>query len=326
MALSLSGDERLTQAQKVAVELRRDFHVEAWVHDQEIDLTEQTTGLGVDMYGKPKRMKNMRGGAAREAVVLVGSYKAADDPEAVRTLEKLRTAKIKALSGVVATPKSELNALRNFYLASSQRNKAKQRGLLGRAFITRNPLLPADEMASVTLDPFIVELNQGVEHSLLKNPAQFTVVVGTFRGAAAYSEKNYDESVNKGSEAGISPIDKAAINAMLVAAKLRQEGHEAYVFHDRHESLVTVGSFDEVGTEMPDGHIELQRGIASVMKKFEAQKTSNLNQLSKGQVGLVPVTIAVVGDNKKTYNVPLDVSPRLIQVPRQSIADVYRER
>ena len=145
----------------------------------------------------------------------------------------------------------------------------------------------------------------------------------TFRGAAAYSEKNFVESVTK--TQGDSPLDKATKDAMLVVAKLRKEGAEAYVFHDRHESLVTVGSFNEIGTEMPDGHIELPRGIAKVIREFEPKKTSNLDQLSKGQVAMVPRTVEVTSD-RKTYNVPLDVSPRLIQVPRESIADVYRQR
>jgi hypothetical protein len=159
------------------------------------------------------------------------------------------------------------------------------------------------------------------------------VVVGTFRGAAAYSEEKYVESLKKEEKKnrGTSSLDQAAIDAMLITAKLREEGWEAYVFHDRHESLVTIGSFDEIGTEMPDGHVELQSGIATVIKKFEAQK-STLGPKGRGavqpvsaQVALLPVTREVTYDGRK-YNVPLDVSPRLIQVPRQSIADVYRER
>lgn len=333
MAISLGGDDGHANAEKIALEIRRDLKLEAWVHEQEIDLSETTIGLGVDSRGYPKKMKNMRGGASREVAVMVGNFQSADDPEAMRTLEKLRTAKIMALSGTKGTEKSQFNSIRNYYLAMSQRNKAKQRGLLGRAFITRNPLLPIEEVAQATLDPFVLDLNRGVEYSLLDNPKQYTVVVGTFRGAAAYSEEKFAESVAnvKNKAKGDTPLDKATKDAMLLTAKLREEGWEAYIFHDKFESLVTVGSFDEIGTEMPDGHIELTSGIAKVFKKFEAQKTQ-LNPGGRGQVqpvsaqvALVPVTRKVTHDGR-TYDVPLDLSPRLIQVPRQSIADTYRER
>ena len=94
---------------------------------------------------------------------------------------------------------------------------------------------------------------------------------------------------------------------------------------------MTIGGFDDIGTKMPDGHIELQSGIAKVIKNFEAKKAP-LGPSGRGavqpvsaQVGLRPVTREVSHEGR-TYNVALDVSPRLIQVPRQSIADVYRER
>lgn len=341
MAISLGGDDADVKAQKVALELRRNHGLEAWVHEQEVDRGDTTIGLGVDKYGNPRKMKNMRGGATREVAVMVGSFESADDPAAAKTLEKVRTANVKTLAnGEVYSDNSGLNAIRNAYFnaaaranaAAKKSRNAQTRGPLGRAFMTRNPLQPAEEVAKATLDPFVLDLNRGIEHSLLDNPKQYTVVVGTFRGAAAYSEEKYVESVQKQVQKhNESPIDKAAIDATLVAAKLREEGIEAYVFHDRHESLVTVGSFDEIGTEMPDGHIELQSGIASVIKKFEAQKSTiggngrGAVQPVSAQVALVPVTRKVT-HNGRTYNVPLDVSPRLIQVPRQSIADVYRER
>lgn len=331
MAISLAGDDAEANAQRIALELRRDFKVEAWIHEQEVDRGESVIGKGVDKYGKPRKMKNMRGGATSEVAVMVGNYKSADDPQAQRTLDMLRTAKIKALSNVKATEKSQFNAFRNFYLMQSRQEKAKEKGLLGRAFMTRNPLLPVEEVAESTLDPFVLELNRGVEYSLLDNPKQYTVVVGTFRGASAYSEEKFVESIKKQEKkSSVSPIDKAAIDASLLAAKLREEGWEAYVFHDRYESLVTVGSFDEIGTEMPDGHTELNSGPAKIVRTFEGQKKPLAAgpaavQPVSAQVALVPVTRKVTYDGR-SYDVPLDLSPRPIYVPRQSIADVYRER
>jgi hypothetical protein len=327
MAISLGGDERMENAQKIALELRRDHKLEAWVHEQEFDRGEQVIGLGVDERGNPKKMKNMRNKPAKEVAVFVGNFNSADDPAAQKVLEKVRTAKIKAFNEGATTGKERFG-IRNSYFAAQEIVKAakqgaqpQMRGALGRAFMTKNPLRPAEESAAVTLDPFVVELNQGVDYSLLENPAQYTVVVATFRGAAAYSDDQYVKSVTKVAEkSGDSPLDKAAKDAMLVAAVLRSKGVEAYVFHDRCESLVTVGAFDDIGTRMPDGHTELRPGIAKVIRDFEAKKKP-----VAGQVGLIPRTETVTNDNK-TYAVPLDVSPRLIVVPRESIADIYREK
>jgi hypothetical protein len=341
MAISLAGDDAEVKAQKVALELRRDHKLEAWVHEQEIDRGDTVIGLGVDKYNNPRKMKNMRGGATREVAVMVGNFNSADDPAATRTLEQVRSANIKALAnGEVFSDNSGLNAIRSAYFnaaarakAAARKSKPQTRGPLGRAFMTRNPLQPVEEVAQATIDPFVVELNRGVEYSLLDNPKQYTVVVGTFRGAAAFSEEKFAESVAKvrNKTQGDSPLDKATKDAMLVTAKLREEGWEAYIFHDQFETLVTIGGFDDLGPRMPDGHIELQSGIAKVIKKFEAKK-STLGGNGRGavqpvsaQVALVPVTRKVTHEGR-TYDVPLDVSPRLIQVPRQSIADVYRER
>jgi hypothetical protein len=48
--------------------------------------------------------------------------------------------------------------------------------------------------------------------------------------------------------------------------------------------------------------------------------------LPTNNLAMVPRTVEVVGENGKKYPVTMDVSPRLIVVPRQSIADVYRQK
>ena len=39
-------------------------------------------------------------------------------------------------------------------------------------------------------------------------------------------------------------LEEAAENAHILTESLRQQGYEAYEFHDRDQSIVTVGSFD----------------------------------------------------------------------------------
>ena len=56
------------------------------------------------------------------------------------------------------------------------------RGPMGRAFFTRNPLLPREYFVPKGVDDFVAKMNQGVEHSLLDCPGRYTVQVATFRG------------------------------------------------------------------------------------------------------------------------------------------------
>jgi hypothetical protein len=313
MAISFSNDEAEEEARKLALELRRDFKLETYIHEQEVNLEDKVTGLGVDEYGNPKQMKYLHGGNSREVAVLVGNFNSFDDPEATKTLEKIRYLRPKSF-GLSAPDRDETysaNHLRAFYRRVTSNNEQKKRGPLGKAFITRNPMLPADDVAKQSLDPFVEDLNKGIQYSLLGNKGQYTVQIATYRGVASFNEKEFNESMLKN---GDKPkIDRAAENATLITATLRKQGVEAYVFHDRHESIVTVGSFNDLGTEMASGRTELQPEIAKVIKQFEASRNSIAGT---DQLGLQPKVIA---------NVPIDVSPRLIVVPRKSIADVYRQ-
>jgi hypothetical protein len=314
MAMSFSGDDAEEQAQKLAVELRRDFKLEAFVHRQEIDLSGSVIGLGVNTRNKPKKMKYLHGGEMSEMAVLVGHFPSFEDPAAAKMLEKIRHLQPKSLGGPSATKGNgavSTNHVRAFYRKITRSEEQKKRGPLGKAFITRNPLLPVDEVAKQSLDPFVEGLNAGIEHSLLRNPSQYTVLVATYRGTASFNEADFEKSVRKNGQD--SKIDQAAIKATKVAAQLRQEGLPAYVFHDRHESIVTIGGFDDLGSETQGGRIDLQPEIAAVIKRFEA----NRNAIpGTDQLGLQPKLVA---------GIPLDVSPRLILVPRKSIADVYRQ-
>src|SRR5690606_30309040 len=58
----------------------------------------------------------------------------------------------------------------------------RERGPMGNAFVTRNPLLPEEYFVTPGLDPLVVDMNRGVEHSLLDCPGKYTVKVATFRG------------------------------------------------------------------------------------------------------------------------------------------------
>ena len=114
-------------------------------------------------------------------------------------------------------------------------------------------------------------MNKNVEHSLLENPGKFTIKVATFRGAATMDPEEI-EKWNKSKRVSDRLI-QAEINANELTLALRRQGIEAYQFHDRHESIVTVGSFESLGEQLPNGAVNLNPAIRQIITTYSATKT-----------------------------------------------------
>ena len=65
---------------------------------------------------------------------------------------------------------------------------------------------------------------------------------------------------------------------------LRKKGYEAYEFHDRFSSIVTVGSFDSTGTPRADGKTEINPAAYKIMCAFRPETQNNLGQMQRGQI------------------------------------------
>ena len=131
-------------------------------------------------------------------------------------------------------------------------------------------MLPEEYFAAPEVDSFVSQLNEGQDYSLLKCKGKYTVVVKTFHGAEVIVDGKNDKKFQPSGER----LDKFAANAKKMTLKLRDQGVEAYQFHDRYKSLVTVGSFDTLGRELPDGRFEYASDIRAVMRKFSAFNVS----------------------------------------------------
>jgi len=105
-------------------------------------------------------------------------------------------------------------------------------------------------------------------------------------------------------------LEIAADNAHRLTEMLRDKGIEAYEFHDRFESVVTIGSFDTVGNRMADGRIDLHPQIHQIMESYGAEKKALPGQTR----GLHPRTLG---------EIPFDVQAMPVQVPRRSLASDY---
>jgi hypothetical protein len=174
------------------------------------------------------------------------------------------------------------------------------------AFATSNPLLPEDFFAPKGgIDPFIIEMNKDVEHSLLDNPGAFTVRVASFSGEVTMA---LDE-IERASRTKVkkSRLQEGAEKANKICKALRASGVEAYEFHDRHESIVTVGNFDWISQRGIDGREQVNPGMQAVLERFTAKQGQALG----GQApNIQPARVA---------NVSLDFQPVPIPVPKQSI-------
>jgi hypothetical protein len=305
LTTSFAGPGAEQQAQTLVLELRKAFNVEAYIHRQSYDFTEPVVGLGVNRYGGPKMMRHANAAKFDEIAVLTGNFEDVNDPKLDKMLNEIKYAHPDCLD--VAKNKSTTQrfiGLRELQRRLTPDPDKKQQGPMGNAFVTRNPLLPQEYFVPQGLDPFVEAMNRDLEYSLLKNRGQYSVRVAAFRGASTMKPSDEDKMPNK--------LEDAAVKAHELAVLLRKKGVEAYEFHDRYESIVTVGSFESIGSKQPDGTTELNPAVHRLMQEYGPQK-----QALPGQAGLGLTPRAMNG-------IPFDIQPVPVQVPRTSIATAYR--
>ncbi|HET6325955.1 MAG TPA: hypothetical protein VFG04_14860, partial [Planctomycetaceae bacterium] len=187
--------------------------------------------------------------------------------------------------------------------------KGRPRPLSG-AFMTTNPLLSDEELSVRRRDPFIIKLNTGSEFSLLSNRGRYSIVVATFQGRVQVGKENPDESKFSLNN---SPLSEAAERAWELCSALRHarslgydDDFEAYVYHDRYSSIVTVGSFDS----KDDPRI-------TQIQNFFGAKVPYIKLDGTPAIGAEAFTIPHhPGPNEKVKTWIFDPYPELIEVPR----------
>ncbi len=316
LATSFSGDGAEEQAHELVLELRRQYKLEAYTHEMSFDFTQGVEGRGVDPTGQPLRMQYKRDEIVHEVAVLVGNYPSVGDPEAQETLRKIKYMRPDALtaSGRKETAQS-LAALRTIQKALLPKNDArKKKGPMGHALITRNPLIPREYFVPEGIDEFVQKINSDVPYSLLQCPSKYTVKVATFTGKVVLDQHEIEAYEN--GKPLQSRLEKAGIQAETLAIALRKKGYEAYVLHDRNLSIVTVGSFDTLGTTLEGGTINLHPQIHAIMKTFSAKP----RVMPAGPNGPGGQTAY---EPKDLAGIPFDVQPQIVQIPRRSISSDY---
>ncbi len=314
MAATFSGEGAEQQARRLIYELRKEYKVPAYSYRRTFDYSKPVRGKGLTPQGEPMLMRYQRDGDVVETAVLVGDFPSVDDPEMQKVLKKIKHIRPETLEVAPQESHQALAAYRMLQKKAKQalfkNDDAADRGPMANAFVVTNPILPPEYFVPKGVDKLVLEMNSGVEHSLLDCPQPYTVKVATFTGRSFIIDQKRQDQIDRG-ELPPSKLEDAAKNAHLLTEALRKKGYEAYEFHDRGSSIVTVGSFAAVGSKRPDGKIEINPGIHAIMRTFGARTT------------IEPGELPEVGRQKELAGIPFDVQPMPVEIPRFGISNAY---
>ncbi|QGJ71608.1 Signal peptide protein [Planctomycetales bacterium 10988] len=314
MAASFSGDGAEKQAKELVLELRRRYKVSAYTFDRVFDYSQAQNGNRLNRYGEVSKVRYLRGERYQEIAVLVGDFPEVDDPTLQKTLKLVKTSQPDCME--LEPGKEDHRSLGAFrYLQEQVRKVTSKEEVLGplrHAFVVTNPMLPDDYFAPKGLEKFVVDLNKPLEHSLLTCDGKYTLQIATFTGRTLVDPEQI-KKVEAGGDMK-SELAQAAEKAHKITLELRRKGVEAYEFHDRHQSIVTVGSFKNYGSERTDGKIEINPAIHHLMQEYSA--------VSFDPSGSNPR----MGQPKMVKGIPLDIQPKIVQVPKESISSAYNRR
>lgn len=297
-ATRFSGPQARQNANALALELRRDANCKAYVYSK---------AFNFDLNSEKKQNRNpyapsfnyKKKGTVEEYAVLIGDFASLEDKDLQNTLKAIKVAHpmtMYRLQGVLNPPNVPQGTP----------------GPLRMAFGVTNPLLPPEFFKQEgAIDEFVLGLNTKRPYSLLNCPRRYTVQVATFTGKVEINPEKVQEILDGKkpfTQRKVSELDYGMKAAQELCRILREKHKiEAYEFHDRYSSIVTVGSFDTYGQQLPNGMIELQPEIVQIMNRFQgkpARQNTGPNTISHEPV--------------RFEGFECDVQPRLIEVPRRS--------
>jgi hypothetical protein len=305
LAQTFPGEEGRNHAIVYAKELQANLRAPVFTMERNSD-TEGVLGRSerklTDKNGriqsKTVAAKFVNGGPGLSYAVLVGEFHTKEDPQINKLLKQIRQYQ----------PKAKLPGFER-----------------GAAFLTRNPLLPDDYFQAPAVDSFTEELNRQDwikrGQSLLDCPGRFTVRVASFRGpevisASAKVKLKTDEPTNA--------LDKAASKAHKLTESLRSRGVEAYEFHDRFGSYVTIGNFNDLGRDI-DGQFQYDPRIVAILNQYcgyEIVKARDKATQAEMQTMSVKTEVIKSKDGGRTL-IPFDIEGKPIAVPKVQSSKIY---
>lgn len=289
-------------ARKVVHELRA-AGIPAYVYSQ--DKKQETIETYDRLGNKDKRKYNAQFGMV---CVLAGNYKKIDDKQAQDTLRDIKKFRPKFMTD----PKS------GAVVRESSSNKL---GPFANAFLTINPQLKPKDVVEHTVDNVVRSLNSGIDYPVVGLKSKYTLKIATFTGKSVvpvgnskYSgkEENFDKAIQE--SAGPYSLARAGEDATQLTYALRanngvtrplgRDQFDAYVYHDRFQSYVTIGAFNSPNDP------EIKRLVEIFMASYE---------LRDGEYQFNCKTLSL--PNRDPNSPPIqtwafDPMPKLIEVPR----------
>ena len=312
-ATFMEGDSEQL-AHELVLELRKRFKMKAYVHYRDYDQTNQVQGLGVDKIGRQKVMRYANNTRFTGTAVLVGNFDSINDPKLKTTLNELKYASPHCLAGDSGQwTTNRMNAIRRWAKLGFAKEEIEKKGPMGAAFATRNALLPAEVFSCAGVEKFVAEMNEDVKYSLLDNRYKYTVKIATFSGTSTISKDEIDAFRNR--KKMESRLADAAMKAHRLTLALRKQRVEAYEFHDRHESIVTVGGFVDIRTQGLGGRVTTDPRVLQVMEYFGTQRKEVPGE-----------SLPRFQPREFVKGILCDTQPVPILVPRKSIGSDYARR
>ncbi|MEM7457014.1 MAG: hypothetical protein AAF456_21910 [Planctomycetota bacterium] len=284
MAASFPGANAEFQARALAEELQA-AGMKAYVFQHTFEHQNTYEGIGwevVETNGqqsiRPKRMTALNTPDITEVAVLVGDFPTIDDPAAQRALEQIKSMVPQSMAHFDPDRTDDVRIVREIARLVTSRSRGGAGGPMKSAFMMPNPMLPEGFFGGQFVDHFILDHNAQYDNPLMDNPKPFTVRVATFRGAATFeldeiaeAEQNFNWLRRNNQALRESKLVEATAKATLLTRELRQQGVEAYEFHDRHESYVCVGGFDWITrNNSSTGQEEYNPAVVDVINRYKA--------------------------------------------------------
>ena len=273
------GDDSLDFAHRLAEELRQKHRFPSYVfslneadarRDREQLRQWQLQNIGSDKIAESNEQQRLRTiRIVKEYSVFIGNY---PDMERARlAVERMRElppptsipsfgvhlyqAPKERTSGDSDNPYGIFGGSGNKSVEGKKMNDT-QGNPFRQAFVVRNPLhkrevvVRQNNTPANTFDPSWKELNEKEKYSIFSCPKNWTLVVAQFNPPAQIESTVRSNVVQMGlnplpSDLG-QGLERAAETARQFAEILRDggKGYDAYVFHTRQFSVVSVGAFD----------------------------------------------------------------------------------
>jgi hypothetical protein len=285
MVKSYAGADSRQKAEKLAADIRTTHRTNALLFERNVEERKeeqaQVEAVRKREHGKAKEMEQVIEQAKREAeangstflpnrlmvkvprpyhetpeqwVVFIGGFKTMDEARtALTTVKRLPEPKDTTLmdAGMIGGKVTDARTGQEEF-----KSAAHHLNPYPSAMVVPNPTLAKQNLEEkAKLDPFVVKLNDGVQHSLLGAKKPWTLLVKSYsmptrRASATGDPKSvFDRGGKKGASAADMLMATAAeAEAMAKALRhpdMKPRSYEAFVLHHTHGSIVTVGQFED---------------------------------------------------------------------------------